>query len=69
MPELITFRGRPVKRRYKTHGGLRLVLYHPHRGFRGNRLIVTEDEWDLYGRVQFYPKDQMPDVRALAAQV
>jgi hypothetical protein len=68
MPELITFRGRPIKRRSRTPSGLHLVFFSAVRGIPGLRLDVTEDEWNAHGRIEFFPDGQKPDVRALAAR-
>jgi len=67
MPQLVSFRGRPVKHRRRLGDGLRLTFVSPVCGQRCKRLDVTQAEWDQDGRITFYPKDQTPDVRALAA--
>ena len=68
MPQLVTFQGRPVRRRYRVPDGLMLIFVHPQPGHEGQRLVVTQSEWDRDGQVRFYPRSQMPDVRALAAR-
>jgi hypothetical protein len=66
MPLLITFRGRPVRRRRRIGKGLRLVLANTIPGEKSERLLVTQSEWDEHARNQFFPRDQMPDLRELA---
>ena len=68
MPQLISYRGRPVKRRRYFAGGLRLTFFASQRGRVGDQLVVTDDDWHRHGRVQFYPLGTLPDVRALAAR-
>jgi hypothetical protein len=66
MPLLITFRGKPVKRRYRLGSRLKLIFFAPVRGQSGDQLIVTQQEWDRDGRIQFATPQQMPDVRRMA---
>jgi hypothetical protein len=66
MPLLITFRGRPVKRRRRVRSGLRLVMVNCFPGQRCERLFVTEAEWSQHSQEQFLAREQMPDVRELA---
>lgn len=67
MPLLITFQGKPVKRRRTLESGkLLLIMYAPQRGQAGLQYEVTQDEWQQHGREEFYATDQLPDVRALA---
>jgi hypothetical protein len=68
MPQLVTFRGQPVKRRRLLPEGLRLTFVSPVPGEQGRMMIVTQAEWLRYGRIQFYPRGQMPDVRSIADQ-
>lgn len=68
MPQLVTYRGRPVKRRLRLAGGLRLTFFASQSGWVGDQLVVSDDDWRRHGRVQFYPSGMLPDVRALAAR-
>lgn len=68
MPELVTFLGRPVKRRRRLENGISLTLVSPVPGKRGLCLVVSQEEWLRYGKVQFYQKREMPDPRAIARQ-
>lgn len=69
MPQLVTYRGRPVKHRKSVTRrgctGLLLTLYAPQVGQRGDTLFVTDAEWQQFGSVKTV--ENMPDVRALAA--
>lgn len=67
MPELVTYLGRPVKRRERQKGQLKLTLVNPTPGAPGDVLTVTQDEWARNGKTEFYAdRSQMPDVRELA---
>lgn len=66
MPHLVTYGGRPVKRRRRTAAGLRLTFVNPISGFPADVLVVSQDEWHKHGEVQFYPSGSLPDVRRLA---
>ncbi|WP_254510221.1 hypothetical protein [Anatilimnocola floriformis] len=66
MPLLITYRGKPVKRRFRLGSHLKLIFFAPARGQSGDQLIVTQQEWDRDGRIQFVTRQQMPDLRRLA---
>gem|GEM_PF-5504164 len=66
LPLLITFQGKPVKRRERCGDRLKLTLFSPCRGTPGGQLIVTQDEWQKFGRIDFLQRSQMPDVRRLA---
>jgi len=50
-------------------GGLRLSLYGASPGEPGGAIVVSQEEWLCYGKVQFLPKEQMPDVRALVNEL
>lgn len=66
MPHLVSFRGRPVKRRRRTSSGLCLIFVSPISRLPGDVVVVTQDEWRLHGTVQFYPSGRLPDLRKLA---
>lgn len=69
MPKLVTFKGRPVKK--KTPVGnqeLRLTFYTAVAGARGPQEIVSRQDWETYGQEQYFPAGQMPDVREIAAR-
>ncbi len=68
MPLLVTYRGRPIKRRIKVPSGLKLLFYHPQPFIPGDVLEVTEAEWREHGEIRFLTPDQMPDLWALAAR-
>lgn len=61
MPQLVTFKGRPIKRRRRHADGLLLNFYGEKRGDQGDRLVVTDAEWDLFGRVDYVRRESMPD--------
>jgi hypothetical protein len=67
MPQLITYRDRPVKRRRRVAGGLRLILASPLPGPAAKCVVVTEADWHQHGQVRFVLKSAMPDARALVA--
>jgi hypothetical protein len=69
MPVLALFHGRPVKRRRRVATGIRLTFFDPRPGAPGEQMIVSEADWHRFASVQFLPRCQMPDVRALAAMV
>lgn len=69
MPLLVTFRGRPVKFRRRVGDRLRLVFFSPIRGRPSEIWVVSQEAWSRHGRVQFYPREHMPDVRTLAARL
>lgn len=68
MPLLVTFEGRPVKRRRRVPDGLLLTFVNSVPGEPGNVVVVSQEEWLRYGRVQFFAKHEMPNLRALADQ-
>ena len=68
MPQLVSFRGRPVKYRRRTPEGLCLIFVNPVRGQPGDVSIVTQVEWLRHSHIEFFPSQQMPDRRALAAR-
>jgi len=61
----VTFRGRPVKRRFRVAGGLRLLFFSPTVGKPGEQLTVSEADWQIYGNIAFYESGERPDVRTL----
>lgn len=62
MPLLITFRGQPVKRRFRVGSRLKLIFYAPIPGQPGERQLVTQQEWQQHGRVQFVTSTGSRDV-------
>ena len=66
MPLLITFQGKPVKRRRRHGDGLRLHLYSSIPGQPGRQLFVTQQQWEQFGCIKYVTRSQMPDVRKLA---
>jgi hypothetical protein len=69
MPQLITFQNWPVKRRRRVPGGLLLTFVGAVPGEPGGAIVVSQEEWLRHGKVQFLPKEQMPDVRALVNEL
>ena len=67
MPQLVTYRSRPVKRRRQVPGGLLLIFYAAERGQPGPTLVVTDDEWRRHGRVSYFASGTLPEVRASAS--
>lgn len=53
MPLLITYRDQLVKRRSRVGSRLKLIFFAPIPGQSGERLLVTQQEWQQHGRVQF----------------
>ena len=66
MPLLVTYRGRPLKRRRRFEKGLLLYFYSRQKGEAGEQLIVSNDDWLRFGKEQFFPAGEMPDVRVLS---
>lgn len=66
MPLLVTFKGRPVKRRNRVGKNLRLVMFHRKPGQPGLQLIVSQATWDAFGRIEFVRREDMPDRRNMA---
>jgi hypothetical protein len=69
MPLLVTFRDWPVKRRRRVSGELLISLFGTVPGEPGGTVVVSQEEWLRHGKVQFLPKEQMPDVRALVKEL
>jgi hypothetical protein len=46
-------------------GGLLITFFSAVPGEPGGAIVVSQEEWLRHGKIQFLPKDQMPDVRAL----
>ena len=65
MPQLITYSGRPVKRRRRVSNGLQLTFYAAAPGEPGPRLTVSEADWKLHGSIEHFGAGQRPDVRKL----
>jgi hypothetical protein len=68
VPQLILYRGRPVKRRRRMAGGLCLTFYTSEPGQRGTPHFVSQADWDRHSSLQFFAREQMPDVRALVSR-
>jgi hypothetical protein len=66
MPLLVTYQGKPVKRRRRLGSGLCLTFYSSTPGERGRHLVVTQRQWDAFSRIQYVLRSQMPDVRKLS---
>jgi hypothetical protein len=66
MPLLITYQGKSVKRRRRQGDGLRLHFYSSTPGGQSRQLVVTQQQWQQFGCIQYVPRSQMPDVRKLA---
>ncbi len=56
MPLLVTYRGRPVRRRRRTAKGLLITLKPFRPGQRGAVIVVTQSEWQLYGLEVYLPR-------------
>ena len=68
MPHLVLYDGRPIKRRRLVSQGLRLTFVSPVLGRRGTTVVVSQEDWQRHGTVQFFTRQDMPDVQALARQ-
>ena len=68
MPHLVLYHGRPIKRRRLVSQGLRLTYLSSVPGRRGTVVVVSQADWLLHGSVQFFTRQDMPDVQALARQ-
>lgn len=66
MPQLVTYRSRPVKRRRRVSRGLLLIFYAPQRGQAGDQLVVTDEQWNRHGQVCYFQPGMRPDIRAAA---
>ena len=69
MPLLVTFKGRPIKRRRRVHGGLKLSFFTAVRGKPGEQLSVTDAQWQTHGRIEFFDPANRPDIRAMAGRI
>lgn len=67
MAQLVTYKGRPVKRRQSVTrsgvDGLLLTFFSSTRGENGERRFVTDAQWRQFGNVS---QNTKVDVRALA---
>lgn len=52
MPTARFYRGRPVKRMYRTDGGIRLIMVSKTSGVAGQRLTITQADWEKDGEVR-----------------
>jgi hypothetical protein len=66
VPLLITYQGRPIKRRRRVGNKLLLVFYAAQAGQRGDKLIVSQANWEAHGSIQYVARNQMPDVRRMS---
>jgi hypothetical protein len=48
--------------------GLCLTFYTSEPGKRGDHRFVSQADWDRYSSLQFFTREQMPDVRALVSR-
>ena len=69
MAELKTYQGRPIKRMKRTPAGIKLIFISPVPDIPGKQITITQSQWNLYGNRRILPKDQMPNLRELAAQL
>jgi len=67
MPLLVTYRGRPVKRRRRVGEHLKLIFFAPLPGQSGDQHLVTQFEWQQFGRIQFVTPSEKPNVRRMSA--
>jgi hypothetical protein len=68
MPLLVTFKGLPVKRRNRVEKNLRLVMFHRKPGQPGLQLIVSQEAWNAFGKIEFFRREDMPNRRILACK-
>ena len=68
MPLVKRFQGRPVKRMSRVDAGILLIFYNPVAGAKGDRRIVTQEEWNQHGSTEFVTTAAMPNLRELAAR-
>ena len=66
MPQLVLFRGRPVKRREQVASGIRLILFSAIPGEPGESLTVPESEWREHSSRHIF--SQRPDAHCLERQ-
>lgn len=60
MPVVKKFKGEVVSKLRETHDGrLRLTLANTRAGDYHRHLVVTQEEWRLYGRSVFVPSRQV----------
>lgn len=43
------YKGQPVKRMYRTDGGIKLIMVGPVPGVAGKKLVISQEEWDTHG--------------------
>lgn len=67
MPLIKKFRSRPVKRMSKVNNGILLIFYSPVAGERGDRQVITQEEWDVHGSTEYVTMAERPNLRELAA--
>lgn len=65
MPLLITYQGRPIKRRKRLGKHLKLTFYASTQEQPGDQLLVTQEQWQQHGREAYMARTAMPDVRTL----
>ena len=68
MPLVKTFQGRPIKRMANVKQGILLIFYSPIAGARGDRKIITQEEWDSHGSIEYVTTAGKPNLRELAAR-
>ena len=68
MPELVTYKGKPVRRRIGLGSrGLRLIFFSAVPGQPGQQLEVSNGDWQQHSQRTFYEnKADFPPVRELA---
>jgi hypothetical protein len=69
MPLLVSYDGRPVKRRRRVQGALKLTFYAAVPGQPVEQVIVTEAQWQTHCRIEPFDSACRPDVRAMACRV
>lgn len=54
MPILLTYQGRTVKRRCRVGSQIKLIFYSSSTGVPGERLFITQSDWDRDGRETYF---------------
>ena len=69
MPYALAYAGRPVKRMRQDGGHrIRLTYVSPEKGKPGAQDTVSQADWNLHGKKEWYASGKMPDQRSAAAR-
>lgn len=61
------YKGRPVKRMYQAPGnGIKLIMVNTQPGVPGDKLTISQEDWDTHGELREVPKNTTAALRKLA---